>query len=68
MSENIIHYRFQDEDPGRLQGEAALIVHTRHALTLVRGRKLTLPQKKEKFQRVGRDSCKKPEKLPTPLN
>lgn len=50
MSENIIHYRFQDEDPGRLQGEAALIVHTRHALTLVRGRKLTLPQKKEKFQ------------------
>ncbi len=50
MSENIVHYRFQDEDPGRLQGDAALIVHTRHAITLVRGRKLTLSKKKEKFQ------------------
>lgn len=51
MSENIIQYREAAEDPGRLQGEVALIVHTRHALTLARGRKLTLPKKKESFQK-----------------
>lgn len=50
MSENIIPYRDATEDPGRLQGDVALIVHTRHALTLARGRKLTLPKKKERFQ------------------
>lgn len=51
MSENIIQYREPTEDPGRLQGEVALIVHTRHALTLARGRKLTMPKKKESFQK-----------------
>ena len=52
MSEKIVHYRFQGEEPGRLVGDASIIIHTRHASTLVNGRKLTLSKKKsEKTER-----------------
>lgn len=51
MSEDMIEYRAVTEEPGRLQGEVALIVHTRHAVTLARGKKLVLPKKKESFQK-----------------
>lgn len=47
MNETIVGYRELTDEPGRLQGDVSLIVHTRHALTLARGRKLNLPKGKE---------------------